>query len=448
MDLAEIWEIVDCIRSKSSPESDNHVVSKKCDCGVEIQDTVNGDIICLECGMIKSERVQMAQEQFDSNDNRVLLESSKDEFFENKQVSTRIGRTWGIKHAPSNLFKKLHQHTSINQHQLCRSKEFAEIERMCESLSTTAVVANSAKHYFNDLCKLKTFRGINRTAMKGCVILRALKDNNVSRDVSEMLSACRIDKKTILTRNIKIYEEIYGCKLLQENKCQEVYRYLQRLGIQDKQIYQLSNKIISKREQYNEQLKTSTEEVKSDLAEAVDKYMTYCAEEWTKENELAIERGLRSEMTENFIEGLKTLFVEHYVDVPEDKYDVIDELANRLDEMEAKLDGEVSKNMEITEELDSLKRSNVIREACKDLTESQTEKMVSLSNGVDFTDVEDFQEKVSELKEAYFPVEGETIAEETVVEEGTGELSEDKEPVLDPQIARYSDALSKLKPLG
>lgn len=255
MDLTEIWKIVDCIRSKSSPESDHHVVSKRCECGgVEIQDTVNGDIICLECGMIKSERVQMAQEQFDSNDNRVLLESSKDEFFENKQVSTRIGRTWGIKHAPSNLFKKLHQHNSINQHQLCRSKEFAEIERMCESLSTTGVVANGAKHYFNDLCKLKTFRGINRTAMKGCVILRALKDNNVSRDVSEMLSACRIDKKTILTRNIKIYEEMYGCKLLQENKCQEVYRYLQRLGIEDKQIYQLSNQIISKREQYNEQL--------------------------------------------------------------------------------------------------------------------------------------------------------------------------------------------------
>ena len=201
-------------------------------------------------------------------------------------------------------------------------------------------------------------------------------------------------------------------------------------------------------EQFNEQLKTSTEEVKSDLAEAVDKYMTYCAEEWTKENELAIERGLRSEMTENFIEGLKTLFVEHYVDVPEDKYDVIDELANRLDEMEAKLDSEVSKNMEVTEELDSLKRSNVIREACKDLTESQTEKMVSLSNGVDFQDIEDFQEKVSELKEAYFPVEGETIAEETVVEEGTGELSEDKEPVLDPSMSRYTSALSKLKPLG
>ena len=200
--------------------------------------------------------------------------------------------------------------------------------------------------------------------------------------------------------------------------------------------------------QYSEELKTSVEKVKGDLAEAVDKYLTYCADEWTKENELAIERGLRSEMTENFIEGLKTLFVEHYVDVPEDKYNVIDELANRLDEMEEKLDSEVSKNMEIVEENDQLKRSNVIREACKDLSESQKEKMESLSNGVDFKDIEDFQEKVQEIKEAYFPVEGESISGDTIIEEGTGEISEDKEPVLDPSIARYSEALSKLKPLG
>ena len=200
--------------------------------------------------------------------------------------------------------------------------------------------------------------------------------------------------------------------------------------------------------QYSEELKTSVEKVKGDLAEAVDKYLTYCADEWTKENELAIERGLRSEMTENFIEGLKTLFVEHYVDVPEDKYNVIDELANRLDEMEEKLDSEVSKNMEIVEENDQLKRSNVIREACKDLSESQKEKMESLSNGVDFKDIEDFQEKVQEIKEAYFPVEGESISEDTIIEEGTGEISEDKEPVLDPSIAGYSEALSKLKPLG
>ena len=199
--------------------------------------------------------------------------------------------------------------------------------------------------------------------------------------------------------------------------------------------------------EYSENLKTSIENVKGDLAEAVDKYLSYCAEEWTKENELAIERGLRSEMTDNFIDGLKTLFVEHYVEVPEDKYDVIDELANRLDEMEEKLDGEVHKNMEIVEENESLKRQNVVREACLDLSESQKEKMVSLSEGVDYKDTEDFSDKVSELKEAYFPSD-EVIAEETVVEEGTGEFSNEEETVLNPEMTRYSSAISKLKPLG
>jgi hypothetical protein len=201
--------------------------------------------------------------------------------------------------------------------------------------------------------------------------------------------------------------------------------------------------------QYSEELQTTVEKVKGDLAESVDKYLTYVAEEWTKENELAIERGLRSEMTENFIEGMKTLFVEHYVDVPEDKYDVIDELANRLDEMEQKLDGEVNRNMDVTEELDTLKRANVIREACEDLSESQKEKLVSLAEGVDFKTEEDFAEKVSEVKNAYFPVDGEKLVEDTVVEEGTGVISEESdEPRLAPEIATYANALSKLKPLG
>ncbi len=247
MDLDAIWKTVDALRTRPNNVTP---VRQVCDCGVEIQDTVNGDIICFECGSIKAERVTLAQDQFDHNDNKVMLESSKDEFFENKQVSTKIGRTWGLKHAPSVLFKRLHQHTSINQHQLYRSREFAEIERICETLQTSLTVANSAKHYFNALCKLKCFRGVNRKAMKGCSILRSLKDNNVSRDITEMLKACNIDKKTILTRNIKIYEKITGCKLLQENCCPEVYRYLQRLGIGKDMLFKLSNEVVKKREKY------------------------------------------------------------------------------------------------------------------------------------------------------------------------------------------------------
>ena len=200
---------------------------------------------------------------------------------------------------------------------------------------------------------------------------------------------------------------------------------------------------------YQEELKTTVETVKGDLSEAVDKYLTYCAEEWTKENELAIERGLRSEMTENFIEGLKTLFVEHYVDVPEDKYDVIDELANRLEEMEAKLDGEVSNNMAITEELDSLKRGNVVSEASSDLTDTQKEKLSSLAEGVDYKDEADFAEKIAEIKEAYFKVDGEKVEAETNVEEGENEFQvEETEKVIDPSMQQYSSAITKLNPLG
>ena len=203
------------------------------------------------------------------------------------------------------------------------------------------------------------------------------------------------------------------------------------------------------KEAYENELQTSVDKVKAELSEAVDKYLSYVADEWTQENELAIERGLKAEMTENFITGLKTLFVEHYVDVPEDKYDVIDELSNRLDEMEVKLDSEVQTNMDIAEELNTLKRENVVRDASSDLTESQTEKLVSLANGVDFKDESDFAEKIGEIKEAYFGIEGETISEDTVVEEGTGTLEEENSsPVLDPSLQRYSDAISKLKPLG
>lgn len=199
---------------------------------------------------------------------------------------------------------------------------------------------------------------------------------------------------------------------------------------------------------YQDELKTTVESVKADLSEGVDKYLTYCAEEWTKENELAIERGLRSEMTENFIEGLKTLFVEHYVDVPEDKYDVIDELANRLEEMEAKLDGEVSNNMAITEELDQLKRGNVVSEASSDLTDTQKEKLSSLAEGVDYKDEADFAEKIAEIKEAYFKVDGEKVEVETNIQEGANEFEvEETEKVANPVMEKYSSAITKLNPL-
>jgi hypothetical protein len=205
-------------------------------------------------------------------------------------------------------------------------------------------------------------------------------------------------------------------------------------------------------EQYSKEHQTAVEESKSALSEQVDKYLSYVAEEWVKENELAIERGLKSEMTENFITGLKALFVEHYVEVPEEKYDVMDELANRLDEMEDKLNSEVERNMKLQEEIDGFQRESVVNEACADLSEAQKEKLLSLSGKVDFQDKEDFVSKISEIKEAYFPTEK---TEDTLIEsaaegedEWTDTVVESTDKVVDPTMAKYAEFVSKVKPLN
>ena len=273
------------------------------------------------------------------------------------------------------------------------------------------------------------------------------KEEEVEEEVNEEVDAETSEELESKLVEIEIEDDLNAIsealELSEEN--QEKARTIFKAAVQSK----VSEVEKGLKEAYDNELQTSVDKVKADLSEAVDKYLSYVAEEWTKENELAIERGLKAEMTENFIEGLKTLFVEHYVDVPEDKYDVIDELSNRLDEMEVKLDSEVQKNMDIAEELDTLKRENVVRDASSDLTESQKEKLESLANGVDFQDEADFAEKIGEIKEAYFGIEGESISEDTVVEEGTGTLEdEESAPVLAPEMNRYSDAISKLKPLG
>ena len=188
------------------------------------------------------------------------------------------------------------------------------------------------------------------------------------------------------------------------------------------------------------------EEIKDDLTEKVDSYLNYVSESWVEDNELAIERGLKSELTEDFINGLKQLFEEHYVEVPEDKFDVVEELANRLDEMEDKLNEEVASNIGAQQDIEELQREKIISEASKDLADTQIEKLKALSEDVDFESIETFVEKVSTLKESYF---GEGKVE--VVSDDSAVVSEDADfsgagDVAQPvneSMSQYTSALTK-----
>ena len=202
-------------------------------------------------------------------------------------------------------------------------------------------------------------------------------------------------------------------------------------------------------EQYQTDAEETIEELKKDLTEKVDSYLNYVAESWVSENELAIERGLKTELTEDFINGLKKLFEEHYVEVPEDKFDVVEELAGRLDETEDTLNEEVAQNISLSQGIEELQREKIIREASQDLADSEQEKLKELTEDVDFEDEEKFVEKVSTLKEAYFKSEKlEAVSDDTnVASSDTDSLSTDEVQNVDPSMSGYTAAISKFAKL-
>jgi hypothetical protein len=193
----------------------------------------------------------------------------------------------------------------------------------------------------------------------------------------------------------------------------------------------------------------AVEEIKEDLTEKVDNYLNYVAEDWVKENELAIERGLKSELTEDFINGLKKLFEEHYVEVPEDKFDVVEELAGRLDDTEDKLNEEVAQNISLSQDIEELKREKIISEASQELADSEQERLKELTEDVDYEDAEKFQEKVSTLKEAYFKTgKFEAVSDDTTVASSdTDPLSTDEVQNATPEMSGYTAAISKFAKL-
>ena len=193
-------------------------------------------------------------------------------------------------------------------------------------------------------------------------------------------------------------------------------------------------------DEYKSELDESIKTTKEELSEKVDTYLNYVVEEWMKENELAIERGLKGEIAEDFISGLKTLFEDHYVDIPDEKYDVLEAQSEKITELEKKLNEEMGKVIDLKNSNSTLVREQVISETTSDLTDTEIEKFKSLTEDVEFTDGESFREKLDTLKESYFPktkpVETKTVND---VETGTAQDIDTTD-----SMASYMKAIGKL----
>jgi len=198
-------------------------------------------------------------------------------------------------------------------------------------------------------------------------------------------------------------------------------------------------------EEYEERLEESFKSLTEELVEKIDQYMSYATEQWMKDNQVAIESSIKSEITEGFINGLKGLFQEHYLEIPEDKVDVLGEMAAKLEELEEKLNSTMQENIELKGQLSENTREKILADVSEGLAATQVEKLAALAEGVDFDTPDNFKKKMEIVKENYFPsVNSTKQLFEDVEEEALASNEEPKaKPSNDPQVSAYVTALSR-----
>jgi uncharacterized coiled-coil protein SlyX len=194
-------------------------------------------------------------------------------------------------------------------------------------------------------------------------------------------------------------------------------------------------------EEFEAKLQESVAQNVEGLVEQVDGYLGYVAEQWIAQNEIALERGMKSEILEGFVDGLKGLFEEHYIDVPEERFDVLGEMEQRLEELEAKLNEQVATNIELSKTLAEAKRGEIVKTVSEGLTDTQAEKFMGLVEELSYEDAETFETKVKTIRENYFTTKATAGVASVVTDAPVEALTESKK--LDPVMSAYLSALNK-----
>ena len=228
------------------------------------------------------------------------------------------------------------------------------------------------------------------------------------------------ERQVVTAEDIDISEDLNA--IFGENDLSEEFKTQVQTVFEAAVVSKINTELESLEESFNSKLAESTGDIVETVTEKVDSYLGYVVEEWMKENELSIERGIKAEITEEFIGGLKQLFEDHYIDVPEEKVDVVDSLADRVEDLEGKLNEALEANINLSSEVKTFQKDEVLGEMSDELTDIESEKLKSLSEGVSFEDVDQYKQALSTIKENYFPRTSQGKA--VVIDEET-EVSED-----------------------
>lgn len=274
--------------------------------------------------------------------------------------------------------------------------------------------------------------------------LNKLKAGDIMDNYDSIMKALDLkeESETEATEKVDVQDDVSalveGEELSEEFK--EKASTIFEAAVQAKVNEVLNQRQVELEEKNEEVVAEQVAQHKTEMIDQVNNYLEYVAEEWMKENQLAVEKGIRTEITEGFISGLKNLFEEHYITIPEDKVDVVDDLFGKIEDLEKELNEQIQKGVEMNNELSKFKREKVLQSITSGLSDTQAEKVADLAEGVEDEDVETFEKKVEVIKENYFPTkEAKTEVDEVDNSNESQELTENTDPVM----SKYASALSR-----
>ena len=269
------------------------------------------------------------------------------------------------------------------------------------------------------------------------------KEDEKKKEVSEVADKEKEAKKEMMTakdkvKNMDMKEDVAA--LTEGEELSEEFKQKAATVFEAAVKAKLVEEIENLEGEYETKVNEKVSEVKEEIVDKVDAYLNYVVEEWMKENELAIEKGLRNEITEDFIGGLKSLFESHYINVPQEKYDVIESQAAEIEKLKEDINKSMEKNIELNQKIAESTREDIIKDVSSDLAATEVDKLKGLAEGIEYKDAESFRKSVETLKNSYYPkakasdTESNEVAEQNA---GSGNLSE--------SMAAYTAAISKSK---
>jgi len=258
------------------------------------------------------------------------------------------------------------------------------------------------------------------------------EDEKKEKEEKEEKEAMKEDVKAILSSEKNLSEDF-------RSKIATIYETRVNDKVQHK-VKKIEEKLEAK---YAAELTEAVQQLEAQLVEKIDGFLNYAVEEWMEQNQVAIENGLRSELTEEFIAGLRNLFAEHYISVPEEKIELVNELVEKVESLETQLNETVARNIEMKKSLQESKKQDIVDTVCEGLTQTQTEKIRSLVESAEYTSDGDFQKTVETIRDNYFPKTTKTASAEMLSEQA--EVAEQPE-ITDSRMKAYVQAISKTLP--